>query len=198
MQMDAGMDTGPMLLTAELPIGPEDTAGTMYGKLSQLGAELLAQGLALLSRGALPAPRQQDPLLATRAPMLDKEHGRADFTRSAEAVSAQLRGVDPWPGAFSTLAAKGPGEQGENGEVVLKLFLPRRSSGTGVPGQVLGVDRDGLHVACGSGAVALRELQLPGRKRLPAAALLSGHPIPPGTLLGGGLPNPRLSDPVTG
>ncbi len=189
MQMDAGMDTGPVFMSADLPIDPADTAGTLHKKLSRLGATLLAEGLTLRQKGTLPAPRPQEPDAATRAPMLDKEHGRADFTRSAVAVSCQLRGLCPWPGAFTTLGVPGPtGPE----EVVLKLFQPRVSSGTGRPGQVLGVDREGLHVACGSGAVAIAELQLPARKRMPATALLAGFPIPPGTLLGGGRPNPLL------
>lgn len=201
MQMDAGMDTGPVYLGDQLPIEPDDTGRSLHEKLSALGAGLLTRGLSRLLRGDLSPPLPQDPAGATRAPMLDKEHGRADFTRNARAVSCQLRGVDPWPGAFTTLTlagASGPAGAAEaarpEDEVVLKLFRPKLSSGSGRPGQVLGVDREGLHVACGDGAVAIAELQLPARKRMPAQALLSGHPIPPGTILGKGQPNPRLDD----
>jgi methionyl-tRNA formyltransferase len=196
MQMDPGMDTGPMLLQRELPIAADDTSGTLHEKLSRLGSELLAEGLAQLAAGTLPAPIAQDHAAATMAPLLDKEHGRADFTRPAAAVVGQLRGVDPWPGGFTTVAAAAgeaaaPGEAG--GEpVLLKLFGARRSSGHGQPGAVLGVDRDGLHIACGEGAVVIAELQLPGRKRLPAQAVLAGYKLPRGTLLGGGQRNPLL------
>jgi methionyl-tRNA formyltransferase len=88
-----------------------------------------------------------------------------------------------------------PAEPSSEG-TVLKLLGCRLSSGHGQPGEVLGVDRDGLHVACGSGAVAIAELQLPGRKRLPAQAVLSGFKLPRGTILGGGQPNPLLGEPA--
>jgi methionyl-tRNA formyltransferase len=190
MQMDAGMDTGPMLKKREMPIGDDDTGGTLHDQLSQLGADLLAEGLRELLAGNPPAPTPQDDALATMAPKLDKEHGRVDFTRPAAAVSAQMRAVDPWPGAFTTLPA---GFGGAPGEVLtMKLFAPRASSGKGAPGEVLGVDKNGLHVACGDGAVAIAELQLPGRKRMTAAALCSGLPLPRGLILGQGKPNPLL------
>lgn len=192
MQMDAGMDTGPMMLKRELPITDEDTGGTLHDKLSTLGAEALAEGLRQLLAGSPPAPVAQDGSLATMAPKLDKEHGRVDFTRSAEAVSAQMRGVDPWPGAFTTLPP-GFGGLGPEGEpVILKLFTPRMSSGKGNVGELLGVDRNGLHVACGEGAIAIAEVQLPGRKRMTAAALNSGLPLPRGLIFGGGQPNALL------
>lgn len=178
MQMDAGMDTGPLLLTAELPIAPDDTAGSLHGILSQLGADLLREGLERLAAGTLPQAAPQDETLATYAPLLTKDHGLLDFTRSAALVSGQIRGVDPWPGGYTTVSLRGD-------EVVIKVFRPRVSSGSGRPGEVLGADRDGLHVACGEGVVALGELQLPGRKRLPAQAVLSGFSLPPGTILGG-------------
>ena len=103
MQMDAGMDTGPTLLRRELVIEPADTSGTLHHKLSQIGGELLSHGLAELQAGTLPAAVAQDAAAATMAPLLDKEHGRADFTRDAAALVGQLRGVDPWPGGFTTL-----------------------------------------------------------------------------------------------
>src|SRR5262249_45010260 len=102
-----------------------------------------------------------------------KDEGRVDWTKSAREVRDLVRGVDPWPGAFTLL----------DGEP-LKLWRVRLVSGSGAPGVVLGADRDGLLVACGAGAVAVGELQLPGRKRLPASALLAGRPIAPGTKLG--------------
>ena len=198
MEMDAGMDTGPLLLRRELAITAEDTSGSLHHKLSQLGASLLAEGLAQLLSGQLPAAVPQDHELATKAPLLDKEHGRADFTRRADELVGQLRGVDPWPGGFTTLPRElfpelvRDREKGGDEPVVLKLFTARVSSGHGQPGEVLGVDRDGLHVACGQGAVALAELQLPGRKRLVAQALLAGFKLPRGTILGGGQRNPLL------
>ena len=180
MQMDAGMDTGPMLLKKSLPLDEHITAGELYQKLAPLGAEALREGLALLERGEL-EPEPQDPEQASMAPMLDKETGRVDFSTGARAVRDLVRGCDPWPTAYTLLGGE-----------PLKLFRPKRVSGSGAPGTVLGADRDGLIVACGppdnengaSNAVAFAELQLPGKRRLPAQALLAGRPIPTGTLLG--------------
>ncbi|HEY3357038.1 MAG TPA: methionyl-tRNA formyltransferase [Polyangia bacterium] len=172
MRMDAGMDTGAMLLKGSVPITDDDTAGTVEAKLAPLGADLLLTALARIEEGELPA-EPQDPALATLAPRLTKDDGRVDFSRSAREVRDLVRGVDPWPGAFTLL-------KGER----LALFAPRLVSGAGAPGAVLGADRDGLLVACGDGVVAFRELQAPGRKRLPAHAFLAGRPVAPGTVLG--------------
>jgi methionyl-tRNA formyltransferase len=172
MRMDEGMDTGPMLLRGAVPITPEETAGSLEAKLAPLGARLLLETLDRLKQGPLEA-EPQDHARATLAPRLAKDDGRVDFAQPAERVRDLVRGVDPWPGAFTSLA----GER-------LLLFMPKLVSGGGVPGTVLGADRDGLIVACGTGAVAFRELQLAGRKRLPAQALLAGRAVPPGTLLG--------------
>jgi len=173
MRMEEGLDTGPVAARAELPIGEDDTAGTMAERLSVLGAELLLQTLPRIEAGSV-VLEPQDHAQATLAPMLEKEHGLLDFTQPAAAVSAHARGVDPWPGASATLA----------GEPV-KLFHPRLAAGQGAPGEVLGLVPAGLLVACGQGALAFAELQFPGRKRLPAAAVLAGRPIAPGTRLGG-------------
>lgn len=179
MQMDVGLDTGPMLLTRTLPIAEDDTAGSLHTKLAPLGADLLVEGFAKLGAGTLVAT-PQDNAAATLAPLLEKEAGRVDWTQPADTVSCRIRGVDPWPGAFTTL-------EGE----ILKLWRPQvvqddpwRDGEAKPPGTVLGQDRQGLVVACGRGAVAIGELQLPGRKRLGATALLAGRPMPPGTVLG--------------
>jgi methionyl-tRNA formyltransferase len=170
MQMDEGMDTGDMLLKKTLPIGDQVTAGELFAALSKLGAETLVEGLAQLD--AL-VPEKQDAAQATMAPMLTKETGRVDFAAGARAVRDLVRGCDPWPTGHTFL----------DGEI-LKLFRPKVVSGSGEPGVVLGADRDGLIVGCGADAVAFAELQLPGRKRLPAQSLLAGRPIPPKTRLG--------------
>jgi methionyl-tRNA formyltransferase len=172
MQMDAGMDTGAMLLQRSLPIDDSVTAGELHVSLSRLGAEVLREGLAALAAGTL-VPRPQDPALATMAPMLTKETGHVDFTAGARAVRDLVRGCDPWPTAYTTIDG-----------APLKLFRAKLVSGQGTPGRVLGADRDGLIVGCGGDAVAFAELQLPGKKRLSAQALLAGRPIPTGTQLG--------------
>jgi len=174
MLMDRGMDTGPMLAQQALDLTPGETAGSLHDRLAPLGADLLLETLDGLRRGVI-EPRSQDDQQATLAPMLAKEDGRVDFSSAAAEVDCRVRGLDPWPGAFTTLDHK-----------PLKLFSSRATAGQGgAPGEVLGADPRGLLVACAEGAVWIRELQLPGRRRIPADALLSGHPINPGTLLGG-------------
>jgi methionyl-tRNA formyltransferase len=172
MKLDAGMDTGPMLLWTAVPIHDDDTAGTLAPRLSGLGAELMRVALDRLRAGTL-VETAQDPAQATMAPLLAKEAGVVDFAQPAHAVRDRIRGVDPWPGAQTLLAGE-----------VLKLWGARMTAGRGQPGEVLGVDREGVIVACGDGAVAVSELQLPGRKRLGAAAFVAGRPIAPGTVLG--------------
>jgi methionyl-tRNA formyltransferase len=171
MRMEAGLDTGPVAARAALPIRDDDTAGTLGPRLSELGARLLVETLPAIAAGRVTL-EIQDHALATLAPPLRKEDGRLDFTAPAESVSARARGVDPWPGPGATL----------DGEAI-KLFGPRVVAGEGEAGTVLGLRPEGLVVACGHGALAFAELQLPGRRRLPAAAVLAGRPIPPGTRL---------------
>ena len=172
MRLDAGMDTGPMLLWRKTTIAEDDTAGTLATRLAAAGAELMLVAIERLRAGAL-TETPQDQARATLAPRLTKDHGRVDWSRPALEVRNRVRGVDPWPGAWTRL-------EGEP----LKLWSARVVEGAGEPGVVLGVDRDGLLVACGEGAVAVAEAQLPGRKRMPAAALVAGRSIPRGTRLG--------------
>ena len=172
MRMDAGMDTGPILARREMALPDGATAGEMHKAVSALGAALLDESWDALVAGELPEIKQ-DEAASTMAPLLDKETGRIDFARGATAVRDLVRGCDPWPGAFTTLGGE-----------VLKVFGAVRVSGAGEAGVVLDVDRDGLIVGCGADAVALVELQLPGRKRMPARALVQGHDIPRGTRLG--------------
>ena len=176
MQLDEGMDTGPVWATRTAPIGEEDTAGTMFGRLAPLGAALLLETLPVIA-GAKARPAPQDEAKATHAPMLDKAEGLVAWDRAARVVRDQVRGCDPWPGAFSTLP-------GASGPEPLKLFGVRLAEGSGAPGEVLGAGAAGLVVACGQGAVAIAELQAAGRKRLPAKVFLGGRPLPPGTRLG--------------
>jgi methionyl-tRNA formyltransferase len=172
MRLDAGMDTGPMLMAAKVRIADDDTAGTLAPRLAGLGAELMRVALDRLRAGSL-AETAQDNALATLAPMLDKDAGVLDFGQPAAAVRDRARGVDPWPGARTAVGGE-----------PLKVWGAKAVDGAGAPGEVLGVDRDGLVVACGAGAVAFAELQLPGRKRLGAAAFVAGRPLPAGTRLG--------------
>ena len=172
MRMEEGLDTGPVAALSREPIFADDTAGSLASRLAPLGARLLDETLPRIADGTV-ALRQQDHALATLAPPLAKPDGALDFRQPAPAVSARARGVDPWPGATVLL----DGEQA-------RVFLPTVVNGQGEPGEVLGLRPQGLAIACGTGVIAFSEIQLPGRKRMPARALLAGHPIPPGTLLG--------------
>ena len=172
MRMEAGLDTGPVAALLREPIRADDTAGSLAARLAPVGARLLVETLPRIADGTV-EPRQQDHTVATLAPPLTKPDGRLDFRQPAAVVSARARGVDPWPGATVRL----------DGEPA-KVFLPTLLPGQGQPGEVLGLRPQGLAIACGTGVIAFSEIQLPGRKRMPAQALLAGHPIPAGTILG--------------
>jgi methionyl-tRNA formyltransferase len=175
MRMEAGLDTGPVAAVRALDIADDDTAGTLADRLATLGAALLAETLPAIAAGSVVLAPQDDSA-ATLAPILTKTDGHLTFDRPARAVSAHARGVDPWPGASAVLEG-----------APLKLFAPRvveaEGQPSGRPGEVLGLRPEGLAVACATGVIAFGELQLPGRKRLPAAAVLAGHKIPAGTVL---------------
>ena len=163
MQMDAGLDTGPMLLSEAVPIGPGTTAAALHNRLATMGGPMVLQVLA-----ERPAPVPQ-PDGATYAPKLGRESGRLDWTRPAAQLDRTVRALVPWPGAWTTVGAE-----------VLKVHAARPEHGEGSPGQVLD---DHLLIATGEGALRLLTVQRPGRAPMEAAALLRGHPIPRGTRL---------------
>jgi len=172
MQLDEGMDTGPMLLVRREPIRDEDTAGTLSQRLAELGASALLEALeAIEASTAVATPQDHDR--ATYAPMLEKGQGRVDFTAPAQTVRDHIRGVDPWPGAFTELGGE-----------PLKLFGAALAEGAGAPGELLAVEPAGVVIACGEGAVRIAELQAPGRRRMPAAELARGRRLSPGAVLG--------------
>jgi methionyl-tRNA formyltransferase len=172
MRMEAGLDTGPVAAVRTLPIADDDTTGTLSEKLSRLGAELLVATLPAIADGSV-VLRPQDDAAATLAPPLTKGDGLLRWEQSARLVSAQARGVDPWPGATTSL----------NGEP-LKLFAPSVMTGRPQePAIVVETGERGLVVGCGDGsAVAFAELQFPGKRRM--AAGLARDRIPRGTRLG--------------
>jgi methionyl-tRNA formyltransferase len=172
MRMEAGLDTGPVVARAATDVHDDDTAATLAARLATLGAELLVATLPGIVDGTA-RPVAQDDAGATLAPILKKEDGRLDFTRPARVVSARARGVEPWPGATASLDG-----------APVKLFGPRvlaahatSEVAASPPGTVLRIDDVGLAVACADGAVVFAEVQLPGRKRLPAAAVAAGRAI---------------------
>ena len=165
MQLDEGMDTGPVLLEREVAIDPDETSGELMARLAPIGASALIEALGKLD--ALVA-KAQDNDDASHARMLTKLDGAIDFAVAPDLVAARIRGVDPWPGARAAL----------RGEIV-KLFRARMTDGTaGQPaGTVIRIDQRGLHVACRGGVVAIRELQAPGRKRVTAAQFAAGRGV---------------------
>jgi methionyl-tRNA formyltransferase len=172
MKLDEGMDTGPMLLVAREPIRSDDTAGTLAGRLAELGAPHLSEALDRIAAGtATETPQPTDGV--SYAPMLKKEDGRVAWARPARDVADWIRGVDPWPGAASTL----------RGEPI-KLFGARPAPGEGRPGEILTVDADGALIACAAGAVRVGELQPAGKRRMRAADLARGRAIAAGMILG--------------
>jgi len=166
MQMEEGLDTGPMLLKEEVAITPATTATSLHDALSVLGARLILRALA-----DAPPPVPQDEQDACYAPRLSREDGRIDWSREAGALDRQVRALTPWPGAFTIL-----------GDVTVKIASATPvPDASGPPGTVLD---DALLVACGSGALRIERLQWPGRSVLDAGAFLRGRPVPPGTRFG--------------
>lgn len=170
MQMAEGLDTGDMLLTYETKVGEKETAGELFDRLAQSGAELLTQTLVKLDEIT---PRPQDDAQSCYAHMLDKQMAVIDWSKSAHEIDCLIRGLNPWPIALTTLS----GER-------LKVFAAEKAAGNGEPGTVLEADpKKGLTVACGEGALGLTEIQLVGGKRMKATDFLRGHAIEVGTKL---------------
>ena len=168
MRMEAGLDTGPVHARAATPIGPEDTAATVHDRLAEIGAALMVETLPRIARGEAPADPQPETGV-THAAKIDKAEARVDWTRPAAEVSAHVRGLSPFPGAWCEMA----GER-------VKLLMAVETAGEGPPGTVLD---DALTVACGTGAVRLTRLQRAGRGPQEAGTFLRGFAVPRGTVL---------------
>lgn len=175
MQLDEGMDTGPVLLERRVAVDPAETAGELLARLAPIGAQALIEAIAALEAGTARAIAQDHPH-ASHAPMLAKTDGLIDFTQPAAAVAARIRGVDPWPGAQAVLRGQ-----------IVKLFRAQPAPGTpvasGPPGTVLAIEPAGVQVAATDGAVVIRELQAAGRKRMTAAQFAAGRGITVGDVL---------------
>jgi methionyl-tRNA formyltransferase len=166
MQMEAGLDTGPMLLCDAVPIKGTTTAAGLHDVLANMGGRLIVRALT-----ESPAPVAQPNEGATYAPKLEREHGRLIWTLPASDLDRRVRAFDPWPGTFTTLDG-----------AVLKVLAAILADGEGAPGAVLD---NAITVACGSGALRLTRVQAPGRAAMDAAAFLRGRAVPAGTVLGG-------------
>ncbi len=166
MQMEAGLDTGPVLLHQELPIAATDTGGQLHDKLAELGAQVLSDGLGLLRAGIKPIARPQPEQGVTYAHKLDKAEARLDWALDAGALARTVRAFNPWPIAEATLA-------GERVRIHGAVALDEAHGQA--PGTVLAASRDGIDIACGQGALRLRVLQREGGKAITAADYLNAR-----------------------
>lgn len=168
MRMEAGLDTGPMLLKESLPIADTDSAGILHDKLAVLGARLIVEALPRLERGEL-AGEVQPAEGVTYAAKLEKAEASLDWRQPAMALSRAVRAFNPFPGATAQIDGQ-----------AIKIWRAEPVPGMGEPGMVLAAGADGIVVACGEGALRLTELQKSGGKRLPAADFLRGFALKPG------------------
>ncbi|MCI8649896.1 MAG: methionyl-tRNA formyltransferase [Anaerotruncus sp.] len=171
MYMAQGLDTGDMILSKQTPIGADETSGELFERLSQLGAQLLAETVALVAQGSAPRVAQQEQD-ASYAPMLAKEQAAVDWNRSAVQVHNLVRGMNPWPVAYTMLDGKR-----------LRIYRVKPVEANGEAGVVLEGGKR-LVVACGTAAVEILELQADGSKRMQAVDYLRGHPVAAGIKLG--------------
>ncbi len=166
MQMEAGLDTGPMLMVRSLPIGPADTTSQLHDRLAALGAEMIVPAVEQLDRGLLtPVPQPAEGV--TYAKKLEKDEGRIDWSLPAETIATMARGLTPWPGLWCEMG----GER-------LKVLEAALAPGSGIPGAIIA---DPLVVACGRGAVSLDRVQKAGKSVMTAADFLRGNPMPVGS-----------------
>ncbi|MDD0844856.1 methionyl-tRNA formyltransferase [Pseudomonas sp. Gutcm_11s] len=174
MQMEAGLDTGPMLLKVSTTITADDTGGSLHDRLAQLGSAAVVEAITKLAAGELKGEVQDDSL-ATYAHKLNKDEARLDWSRPAKELERLVRAFNPWPICHSTL----------NGEP-LKVLAAQLGEGNGAPGTVLAADKSGLTIACGEGALRLTRLQLPGGKPLAFTDLYNSRreQFAPGLVLG--------------
>ena len=159
------MDAGDVIDASKTPIGPDETAGELLDRLAVLGADLLSRTLARLEAGPV-AATPQDESAVTYAPMLDKSMCPIDWNKTAQQIHDQVRGLHPWPVATTELGGK-----------PFKVHAPAIVDGAGEPGQILGLTKTGLRIACGSGAIEIRSLQAEGGKRMAAPDYFRGHPL---------------------
>jgi methionyl-tRNA formyltransferase len=173
MQMEAGLDTGPVLLSRALPITPEDTGGSLHERLAVLGATLIVEALGRLAVGPLEA-RPQPAEGVTYAAKLSKSEADIDWSQSAKSIALKVRAFNPFPVARTHLDG-----------VVLRIWAATAEEGNDAPaGKILRADGRGVLVACGAGALNIAELQAAGGKRMNAAAFVAGQPGLLGKVLG--------------
>ncbi len=176
MQMDEGMDTGPILLQRSIEIAEKETGGSLFEKLSKLGAGLCLEGIGLLAEGKIEA-LPQDEAKATHTKLIKKDAGKIDFSLSAIEIERKIRAFTPWPSAFTTYKGK-----------KLKLWAADAQMGgaekTQEAGTIIAI-KDGIYVQCGEGVLVIKELQAEGRKRMDWKSFLNGVKLAEGDCLGG-------------
>ena len=174
MQMDVGLDTGDMLLKTEVELAEDETGGSLFDKLSTLGGALLIETLENIEAGDIHPEKQDDSQAGEYARTLDKSLGNVDFTKSAVEIERLIRGLNPWPSAYTFYNGK-----------TMKLWKAEVVSGGNVtPGQIFSVDKQSFTVQTGDGALRILELQLEGKKRMDAGAFLRGCAVSVGEMLG--------------
>jgi len=172
MKMDVTLDTGDILAQEKIPIGPDDNAETLHDRLAQMGASLLVRTLPDYAAGKL-QPRPQPTEGISYAPKIKKEDGHIDWTQPARAIWNRVRGLMPWPGAFTFLSAQPQPH-------LLKIWQAEVADLSGPPGEILRADRTGIVVGCGQQSLRILELQREGARRLAPQPFLAGHPLPLG------------------
>jgi methionyl-tRNA formyltransferase len=172
MQMERGLDTGPVLLSETVAIKPDDTSGTLHDTLARIGADMLPRALAALERGALQAtPQEEDGVLY--ADKISSEEARIDWTRPAHEIDCHIRGLSPFPGAWFEI------EDQNKKPVRVKALLSTLAESNGPAGSILKADKE-LHIACGEGAISLLKVQRAGKTAQSAEEFLRGTPLSPG------------------
>ncbi|SFH52714.1 methionyl-tRNA formyltransferase [Pseudobutyrivibrio sp. OR37] len=174
MLMGPGLDDGDMLLKSEIELAADETGGSLFDKLALDGGKLTVKTIEALDRGEI-TPIPQNEAEATHVGMIHKDLGNVDWTKSAEEIERLIRGLNPWPSAFTFVNGK-----------QLKLWKAKVMDMSGEPGTIIDVNKNGFTIACGSKALAVEELQLEGKKRMAAADFLRGYQLETGTRLANG------------
>jgi methionyl-tRNA formyltransferase len=169
MQMEKGLDTGPVLLSQRLAIGGSETGGQLHDRLAALGAQTLADGLGLLRAGMRPVAKPQPESGVTYARKLDKAEAKLDWSQPAEVLARKVRAFNPWPMAEAVLAGE---------RVRIHGAIAVAAARGAAPGSVLQAGREGIDIACGDGALRIRVLQRDGGKAITAADYLNARPLP--------------------
>jgi len=174
MQMNEGLDTGDMLLKVEIPIEPKETGGSLHDKLAAAGAKLCVETLVGLEEKSI-VPIPQGETTTSYAKMLDKQLGNIDWSKDAKAIERLIRGLSPWPSAYTNWNDK-----------IMKIWDAEYTDVNAEvkPGTIVKVNKDSFLVQTGQGALIIRELQIPGKKRMDAGAFLRGYQVKEGEVLG--------------